>query len=137
MTDIAVETFQYTPPDRSWLLTELQGIGQPVTTTSGTLDFTKFTAGTHYPAGHLPSGLALGVVTATGRIGPYNNAQTDGTQTCVGFLYNPIQVPTDTARKVQAALVDSFAVVQISKLPTGNGLDAAGQADLPLIKFRP
>lgn len=136
MTDIAVETASYTPPDRSWLLTELTGDGQSVSTTSGTIDFTKFTAGTHYPNGYIPSGTVVGVVTTGGRVGPYDNAASDGRQTATGLLYNPIQVPTDTARKVQVAIVDSFAVVSASRLPAASGLDAAGQADLPLIKFR-
>ena len=137
MTDIAVDTYSYTPPDRSWLLTELSGTGQPVTTASGTIDFSKFTANTHYPNGYIPSGTVLGALTTGGRLAPYNNAASDGTQTAVGILYNPIQVPADTARKVQVAYVDSFAVVSLSRLPAASGIDAAGQVDLPLVKFRP
>src|SRR4051812_19147827 len=125
MTDIAVDTFSYAPPDRSWLLTELTGTGQPVATVSAALDFSKFTAGTHYPNGYIPAGTVLGVVTATGRLGAYASGNADGTQTPVGLLYNPITVPADTSRKVQAAYVDCFAVVSISRLPANSGYAAA------------
>jgi len=136
MTDIAVDTYSYTPPDRGWLLTELQGDKQPVTATSATLDFTKFTAGTHYPNGYIPSGVVLGIVTATGKLGAYASGNADGTQTPVGILYNPIQVPADTSRKVQAAYVDCFAVVSISRLPSNSGYVSAVATALPLVKFR-
>lgn len=39
---------------------------------SVTLDVTKFTAGTHYPAGYIKSGQSLGLITATGLYGPYD-----------------------------------------------------------------
>lgn len=136
MTDIAVETQTYLPADRPWLLFESSGPNQPVPTDAGVLNFALFTAGTHYPNGFLPSGLVLGRVTTGGRLGPYDNTATDGRQTAVGFLYNSTRVPSDTSRKVAAAIVDVFAVVSESRLPSGHGLDAAGKVDLPLIKVR-
>lgn len=136
MTDIAVEKKTYLPSDRPWLLFTATGPEGPVPTTDGTLNFALFTANTHYPNGFIPSGVALGKVTTGGRIGPYDNAASDGRQTCIGFLYNSTPVPADTARKVQAAIVDCFAIVSEARLPTGHGLDTAGKAELPLVKFR-
>lgn len=136
MTDIAVETLTYLPPDRPWLLFSAVGHEGPVPTDSGIINFALFTAGTHYPNGFIPSGVLLGRVTTGGRLGPYDNAATDGRQTAVGHLYNATRVPADTARRVAVAIVDSFAVVSESRLPTGHGLDAAGKAELPLVKYR-
>lgn len=82
-----------------------------------------------------PTGLTGGTVTvATTTAG--GSTVSDGRETPVGFLYNAISVPANQATKVAAAIVDSFAVVDVTKLPTGNGLDAAARAELPLIKFR-
>lgn len=137
MTDISVETTgSFQTDDRQWLLFEAVGHQQPVATDHGVLNFALFTANTHYPNGYLPSGILLGRVTSGGRLGPYDNAASDGRQTAVGLLYNATRVPASTSTKVAAAVVDAFAVVDVTKLPTGNGLDTAGRADLPLIKFR-
>lgn len=136
MTDIGVETTSYLPADRPWLLFTAGGPEQPVPLDSGVLNFALFTSGTHYPNGFLPSGLVLGRVTTGGRLGPYSDAASDGRQTAVGYLYNAIRVPTDTAKKVAAAFVDAFAVISESRLPSGHGLDAAGKVDLPLVKVR-
>lgn len=136
MTDIAVTSSAYQVDDRQWLLTELVGHQQSVATTFVTLDFTKFTANTHYPNGYIPSGTVVGRVTSGGRGGAYDDGASDGRETAVGFLYNAITVPADTSTKVAAAVVDCFAVIDASKLPASSGLDAAGRADLPLIKFR-
>jgi hypothetical protein len=138
MTDISVETKIYGPDDRAWLIGE--AVGHQASTLStksaGLIDFTLFTANTHYPNGYLPSGLVLGVVTSGGALGPYSNAASDGRQTAVGFLYNSVSVPTPTsARKVAATVVDAFARVSESRLPANHGLDTAGKADLPLIRF--
>lgn len=138
MTDIAVESTSYQVPDRSWLLFEAEGGGgQPVPTTSGTIDFSKFTSGTHYPNGYIASGTVLGVVTASGKLAPYASGASDGSQTPVGILYNPISVPADTSRKVQVAFVDCFAIVSISRLPANSGYAGAVATALPLVKFRP
>ena len=136
MTDIAVTSVSYQPSDRPWLLFEAKGELGPVSTTDGTINFALFTSGTHYPNGYIPSGTVVGKVTTGGRIGPYDNAASDGRQTAVGFLYNDVRVPTDTATKVQVAIVDSFAVVSQSRLPTNHGLDSAGITDLALVKVR-
>jgi Bacteriophage lambda head decoration protein D len=136
MTDITVTSTSFLPADRPWLLFEAVGHEQPVSTDFGLINFALFTSGTHYPNGFIPSGVLLGKVTTGGRLGPYDNAASDGRQTAVGLLYNAISVPTDLTRKVAVALVDCFAVISESRLPTGNGIDAPGKVDLPLCKFR-
>lgn len=137
-TDIAVTSSTFLPADRPWLLFEATGPLQSVPTTADLINFALFTSGTHYPDGFIPSGVVLGKVTATGRLGPYDNSASDGRQTAVGFLYNATAVPSDTSRKVATAYVDCFAVVSESRLPTGHGLDSAGKVELAasFIKFR-
>lgn len=136
MTDISVEKKEFLPADRPWLLFEATGNNGPVSTTSGVIDFSLFTKNTHYPNGFIPSGVVLGRVTSGGRLGPYSDAASNGTQTAVGFLYNAVAVPADTSKKVAVAVTDSFAVVSESRLPSGHGLDTNGKADLPRIQFR-
>jgi hypothetical protein len=58
--DIALTSTTYQVGNRQWLL------AIPDVKFNATLDITKFTAGTHYPNGFIPSGTAVGVVTATG-----------------------------------------------------------------------
>lgn len=134
MTDISVATVAFQAEKRSWLIIQPGGI-EAGYTPSGVLDVSAFTAGTHYPNGFFPSGLALGRITATGLLGPYSNAASDGRETCVGLLFSSVKVPNpaDTTKDVGCAFVAAFAVVNLSKLPIA--LDAAGQADLPRIHF--
>lgn len=136
MTDISVETTAYQTENRSWLIPQPGGIGHGYTP-SGTLSVAAFTAGTHYPNGFVPSGTALGRITASGLLGPYDPAATDGRETAVGFLFASLPVKSGGANK-GCAYVAAFAVVKTSKLPFQSGtgsLDAAGQADLPTIHF--
>lgn len=136
MTDISVSTTSFQVEKRDWLIPQPGGIGHGYTP-SGTLDVSAFTAGTHYPNGYFPSGLVLGRITATGKLGPYDNAASDGRQTAVGLLFAATKVPNtaDTTKDVGCAYVAAFAVVVTAKLPTGHGLDAAAQTDLARIHF--
>lgn len=129
MTDIAVERKQFQVDDRDWLLFEAQGNPGPVPTSSGVLDLSAFTAGTHYPQGWIPSGTLL--VAGANGLGPYT-----GTGDPAGLLYNAVSVTGDLTRKVGAAYIDCFAVVSESRLPAGSGIDADAKAALPLIQFR-
>lgn len=141
MTDFSVFTtpFQFedlswdlTPPENGWVL-------------GGTLDISKFTAAQHFPNGYIPSGTVLGVVTATGLLGPYLDAATDGTQTAVGILRQSLQVIHllgGTQRTKIGAAYLVHGMVSQSKLPftssnaaAGGYLDANGQADLKQIYF--
>ena len=107
------------------------------TARSITLDVSKFTANTHYPNGRLKSGLYLGLVTASSKYGPYDDAATDGRQTAVGFLVADVPVAyaagvAQTAVPVAGALLWE-GVVSKAAIQTINGntaLDANGLADL-------
>lgn len=81
-----------------------------------------------------PTGLTGGTVTVT-TVTAGGSAVTDGRTKLVGFLYNPTRVPASTATRVAATVVDAYARISESRLPANHGLDAAGKADLPLIKF--
>jgi hypothetical protein len=99
-------------------------------------------ASAKYSDGRLKSGLYLGKVTSAGATqnmyGEYNDAATDGRQTCAGFLYGDVELIRDAAGAVVlpsyvgAALLWE-GVVKLAVLTTINNavaLDAAGQADL-------
>ena len=140
MTEISVSTAAYQVEKRSWLLSP-HGT-DPGTTLSGTLDVSSLTAATHYPNGYVPSGLVLGVITASGLYGPYDDTAVDGRAVAAGLLVSSVKVPNtaDTTKDVGiGVLVHGF--VRIAKLPIANGaagrgyIDAAGQADLKLIHF--
>jgi hypothetical protein len=114
--------------DQSWL-------GSAHGTNEGrsiTLDVSKFTANTHYPNGYFPSGIALGVVTASGKYGPYDDTASDGRQALVLFLFCAVKAPASTSTPVVAAGLDHGRIVQ-AKLPIQSGagsVDAAGKADV-------
>jgi hypothetical protein len=71
-TDISLQSTTYQVGNRQWLLAE------PDVKLNVTLDPSKFTAGTHFPNGYLPSGTVVGIKTATGLAGPYDDAASDG-----------------------------------------------------------
>lgn len=95
-------------------------------TETGTLDVGKFTAGTHYPNGFIPSGTKLGKVSATGLYGPYDNAANDGRETLVGFLIAPREVLSST-QKIAAGILTHGKVVE-ADLPFT--VDSAGKTDV-------
>ncbi|QIS16492.1 head decoration protein [Nocardia arthritidis] len=131
MTSIAVRTIgTFVGEKRDWLLSD-HGV-EPNETPGITLDIAKFTAGTHYPDGYIPSGIALGKVTTTGLYGPYDAAANDGRQKAAGLLFASLPVQGNT--RVGGALVQ-HAFVDAAKLPANSGLTTAGRADLPLIIF--
>lgn len=136
-TDISMQTTSYQVADRRWLLAE------PDVKFNETLDISKFTSGTHYPNGYIPSGTVVGRVTATGLVGPYLDAASDGTQTAVGITYDDARVVRQngtSATKVGVAVVTFDTAVSVAKLPFASGagaIDANGQADLRNINFRP
>jgi hypothetical protein len=129
-TDISVRSGSYQVEDRSWLV----GTHGVDATPGVTLDISKFTKNTHYPNGFIPSGTAIGKVTATGLYGPYSNAASDGTETCAGILFSSVRA-IDTATGTALAKVGGarfvHGVVNTAKLPAT--VDANGKADLPLI----
>lgn len=98
-------------------------------------------ANAHYVNGYIPSGTAIGLVTATGLFGPYDDGASDGRQTCYGFTYGDVRAVRQNgtvASKVGTGAVVYDAVVSVSKLPFQSGtgsIDANGKADLPNIRF--
>ncbi|MFJ9740821.1 head decoration protein [Streptomyces sp. NPDC101166] len=115
--------------DQSWLASA-HGTDNARTIT---LDTSAFTSGTHYPNGYFPSGLALGVITATGKYAPYNNAASDGTEVLAGFLLTAVDAPSVNTIDPQGALLWHGAVLA-AKLPIA--VDSAGKADVAgYIKF--
>lgn len=126
MTDISVNATGYQVEKRSWLIPfDGDSFGF---TDNGTLDVSAFTAGTHYPNGYIPSGTRLGVITATGLLGPYDAAASDGRQTFAGYLFGSTKIPNllDLTKDVGCAVVKAFAVVKLSKLPIPEGTAGRG-----------
>jgi len=124
MTDISVSKSTYAVENLSWFLDEGGYEAESIT-----LDISAFTAGTHYPKGFIPSGTAIGKITATGLYGPYDDTATDGRQVCAGFTARYTKVPNvlDTTKDAGSAL--RFAgVVKESKLPIA--IDSAAKTDL-------
>lgn len=95
----------------------------------------------HYLNGYIPSGTAIGLVTATGLFGPYDDGASDGRQVAYGFTYGDVRAIRQNgsvASKVGTGAVVYDAVVSVSKLPFQSGtgaIDANGKADLPNIRF--
>jgi hypothetical protein len=95
----------------------------------------------HYPNGYIPSGCAIGKVTATGLFGPYDDSASDGRQTLYGFTYGDVRAVRQngtTAAKVGTSAVVYDAIVSVSKLPFQFGpgaVDTNGKADVPALRF--
>jgi|SRR5262252_1175844 len=135
--DVAVQTFPFLGnEDRRWLGTRL-GTNQ---NRSITLDPSLFTAN-HLINGALPSGTVLGLTTATGFYGPYDDAATGtGRETAAGFLFNTTRLGNGTgldlatAAKVGAPLYWGPGIIKQSFLPapaaTTGKIDAAARTDL-------
>lgn len=85
--DLGITTVSTGGSDQSWLASR-HGLdnGQP-----RTLDISKFTSGTHYDATTkvIPSGVALGIVTATGLVGPFDATANDGREVLDSYLIAP------------------------------------------------
>lgn len=144
MTNIAVFQQPFQTEDRSWLLSDFDDIYAE----GGTLSVAAFTAATHYPNGYLPSGTLVGVITASGLLGPYDGTATDGRQTCTGltvdsvtfFNYTPVN---GLLTSIGVAVTRFNAVVSQARLPfnatnaaTGRGyVDAAAITALRNVLF--
>lgn len=127
---ISTETFNKAS-DKSWIGTRM-GLD---TMRSITLDISAFDA-EHVQNGYLPSGILLGIITATSKYGPYNDAALDGSQVCRGHLFEEVKVVDKTTDPDPGAALFWTGVVKESKLPqfTGTGnlkgeVDAAARVD--------
>lgn len=140
MTDIGITSLSEQVEDRSWDLTPSHGEfrGQ------GTLDVSLFTKAQHFANGFIPSGTILGKKTSGGKLGPYLNAASDGTEVAVGILAASIQVvnPDGTNKTLLGVGYMTHGKVSVARLPfvvgtaaAGGYIDAAGQVDLARIEF--
>lgn len=130
--------------DRRWIKT-LMGYDQ---CRSVTLDLSTFDADHLTEKGALPSGLVLGLISATGKYGPYDNTAVDGRAVARGFLFNSVAIPAAygvarslaTADDCAATLYWGPGIVDQDFLPTFATatiglLDSAGRTDLTHIRF--
>lgn len=125
-TDISMQTTTYQVGNRRWLLAD------PDFKANVTLDISKFTAGTHYPNGYIPSGTVIGKITASGLFGPYDAAASDGTQTAYGITYGDVRAIRQngtTASQVGTGAVVYDAAVSVGKLPFATGSGTKGALD--------
>jgi hypothetical protein len=133
--DISLQSTTYQVGNRQWLWQE------PDVKLNVTLDISKFTAGTHFPNGYIPSGTVVGKLTSGGKFGPYNDAASDGTQTAYGITYGDARVTRQNgtnAASVSISVVVNQAIVSAAKLPFQSGtgsIDAAGKVDLNQIRW--
>lgn len=83
-------------------------------------------------AQYIPSGVAIGKITSAGATqnmyGFYDNAATDGRQTMVGHLLTAKSVK-GVGLYIGAALFEHGKVI-LANLPSGHGVDSAGQTDV-------
>jgi len=121
--ELSFKTEDFGSDDQSWLGS---AHGTDATETV-TLDTSTFTAGTHYPDGYFKSGIPLGVITAGGKVGPYDDAAVDGREVLVGFLFAAIKAPADNTLDPSGAML-THGKVRESRLPVA--VDAAGKADV-------
>lgn len=134
-TDISLQTTTYQVGNKQWLLQE------PKVKLNATLDISKFTAGTHFPNGFIPSGTVVGKLTSGGKMGPYSDAASDGTQTAYGVTYGDARVVRQNgtnSTQVTISVVVADAIISAGKLPFQSGtgsIDAAGKADLAQIRW--
>jgi hypothetical protein len=120
--DLSIKTSTYTGDNQTWLASAHgtdDGVGI-------TLDISAFTKATHYPNGHLLSGIAIGKITATGLYGPYTPAAADGTDVLAGHILTTVR--TDGVTDPGGVLFQHGTVV-LANVPA-NTIDANGKADV-------
>lgn len=127
------ETF-VSPENHSWLRVAM-GLNEA---DPATLDGDAFLAAgailASYANGDIPSGVPVAKLAATGRLVPYvDGVAVDGSATCVGLLAHTKSIGKLAGSREPCAVFWGPGEVILSKLPVA--LDAAGQADLPHIKF--
>ncbi|GAA1401978.1 hypothetical protein GCM10009613_61160 [Pseudonocardia kongjuensis] len=121
--DLTQKREDFGSDDQSWIASR-HGLNNGK---AATLDVSLFTKSEHYPEGFFKSGIPLAKITATGKVGPYDGAATDGRGTLYGFLLTTVKAPADPSTDVVGpVLLHGF--VKASNLPIE--VDAAGQADV-------
>lgn len=134
--DLAMQTTTYGTSDQSWLA-DPDYAGK----VGCTLDLSTFASGqltgwTTGLKGAIPAGTALGLVTATGKYGPYDNSKSDGTQTLAGILWDDVQFMAGATTGNLGGSRVVLSMVYAAKLPlatatagTPGQVDAPAQAD--------
>jgi hypothetical protein len=94
----------------------------------------------HYPNGYIPSGTAIGKVTATGLFGPYDNGASDGREVCYGLTFADITAVRQNGSVAAKVGTGAFVrgAVNSGWLPFQSGpgsIDATAKTDLPTIRF--
>ena len=125
--DISPVTTTYTQEDNSWCASSYGLDSTETVTLDGAVGFV---AATHFPTGVLPSGTALGKVTATGNYGLYDDAAVDGRTLFIGFTVGNVTI--SATKKVGAAML-TRGTVRESKLPFA--IAAAAKPDNTNIRF--
>ncbi len=74
----------------------------------------------------LKSGTELGIITASGKFAPYNNAHSDGTETAKAILYSPLDISVGDQK---AVAITRLAEVNEELL---TGIDAPAKIELAL-----
>lgn len=95
------------------------------------LDISAFSQANHLRNGKIPSGIALGKITASGLYAPYDNTLANGLEVLAGHLFEDAFVLDDnvaTAPDIASALFWK-GVVKESRLPVFTG--TAGEVDAP------
>lgn len=137
--DLSARRVTWGGSDMSWL----KSAHGTLTNVSVTLDLALFNFSTTFTSKKLPSGIVLGKVTATGKYGPYSDADTTtGRGVAAGHLFTDVDVTTLLLVQGSTTLTGNIVapmfirgLVLEAKLPTNHGLDAAAKADLKFIQY--
>lgn len=124
---LGLVTESFSPPENQSWLGSAHGTQEA---DSITLDGDAFLA--TFTDGVIPSGVALGKVTASGKYVPYDNGAGDGSEVCVGALFTTVDLGGTTAGTVGdtgAALLWHGEIVE-ANLPTDHGWDANAKTDV-------
>ncbi|HEY8881924.1 MAG TPA: head decoration protein [Dermatophilaceae bacterium] len=121
--DISPVTTSNTPENNSWA----QSLDWVETVTiDGAVGFVP---ATHFPAGVLPSGTAIGKVTASGKYGLYDEAAVDGRTVFVGLTHGDVTI---SATKSVGAAMLTHGQIREARLPFA--VAGTAWADNPLIR---
>lgn len=94
------------------------------------LDLTAFDLDATFPDGFIPSGIALGRVTATGLLAPYDPDAVNGSETAVGRLFTTVAYNRDSdADEIGGSLAVRCDVIR-NYLPAQDTADAAAEEEL-------
>lgn len=124
--DVSTRSTSTVNEDQTWVGNGGMPIGQP---RSIVLDRSAFDFDADFTEGHIPSGIELAQITATGLYGPYDAAGAGGLAVMAGHLFVSIAVDSNSTGDLAAALFWSGEVIE-ANLPAQSTLDAAGKADV-------